>query len=220
MAETPQQRPRGRAIDLALANGNPLMLAALSEVIDRDQRFSLVFSTKSVEGLLQGLSRVPVSVAILDWALPGGGGEALIEQLRRLPTPPRVLVYATGSEADIARRAMAAGAAGLTRHDEPPERLLETAAALAEGRMVFPYIDVRSLGQDPIRSLTKRERSLLDALAKGLTNKELARDQEISINTVKFHLRNLFDKLGVRSRAQAIATYYASGEAKAPTPER
>ncbi|GAB5470674.1 MAG: response regulator transcription factor [Rhodospirillales bacterium] len=209
MAE--QEGAKGNPIDIALADGNPLMLAALSEVIYRDRRFSLVFTAKTAAGFLEGIGRVPVRVGIVDWSLPQGGGEALIEQLRSRPNAPRVVVYAGGNDAAIARRAMAAGAAGLARHDEAPERLLDTIAAVAEGRMVFPYLDVRSLGQDPIESLTRRERALLDALADGLTNKELAEQQGISVNTVKFHLRNLFEKLSVRSRAQAIATYYASG---------
>jgi two-component system, NarL family, nitrate/nitrite response regulator NarP len=50
----------------------------------------------------------------------------------------------------------------------------------------------------------------LEALSKGLTNRELARDLDISTNTVKFHLSNLFEKLEVRNRAQAIAFYYAN----------
>jgi two-component system nitrate/nitrite response regulator NarP len=58
--------------------------------------------------------------------------------------------------------------------------------------------------------LTKRERLLLEGLSKGLTNRELARDFGISDNTVKFHLSNLFEKLGVSNRTKAIAFYYAS----------
>ncbi len=76
--------------------------------------------------------------------------------------------------------------------------------------MVFPFLDVRELRQDPLYSLTERERSLLIALSQGCTNKQLAHDLGISINTVKFHLRNLFEKLSVTNRAQAIAFYYAS----------
>ena len=77
--------------------------------------------------------------------------------------------------------------------------------------MVFPYVDVRSLKRDPRESLTTREKALLVALAKGRTNTELATELGISINTVKFHLRNLYEKLGLRNRAQAIAFHYANG---------
>ena len=76
--------------------------------------------------------------------------------------------------------------------------------------MVFPFLDVRELQQDPIQQLSRRERVMLEALSKGLTNRELAKELDISINTVKFHLSNLFEKLSVRNRAQAIAFYYSS----------
>jgi two-component system nitrate/nitrite response regulator NarP len=76
--------------------------------------------------------------------------------------------------------------------------------------MMFPFTDVRALNQDPMAQLTQRERNLMAALSRGLSNKALADELAISVNTVKFHLRNLFEKLGVTSRAQAIALYYSS----------
>jgi two-component system, NarL family, nitrate/nitrite response regulator NarP len=88
--------------------------------------------------------------------------------------------------------------------------LLEACIAVSKGQMVFPFLDVRSLRQDPIDQLSRRERTLLEALSKGLTNRELAREFDISENTVKFHLSNLFEKLSVKNRAQAIAFYYAN----------
>ncbi|MEM6728666.1 MAG: LuxR C-terminal-related transcriptional regulator, partial [Pseudomonadota bacterium] len=81
---------------------------------------------------------------------------------------------------------------------------------VAAGKMVFPFLDVRKLQADPIDTLSKRERAMLEALSTGLTNKELSKELEISTNTVKFHLSNLYDKLSVKNRAQAIAFYYAS----------
>jgi two-component system nitrate/nitrite response regulator NarP len=77
--------------------------------------------------------------------------------------------------------------------------------------MMFPFVDVRELNRDPAAALTLRERTLLAALARGLDNKSLARELDISVNTVKFHLRNLYEKLNLSSRAQAIAFYYSSG---------
>ena len=80
--------------------------------------------------------------------------------------------------------------------------------------MVFPFLDVRKLQQDPIEQLSRRERALLEALSTGMTNRELAKEFEISANTVKFHLSNLFEKLSVKNRTQAIAFYYANRAAK------
>jgi two-component system nitrate/nitrite response regulator NarP len=73
--------------------------------------------------------------------------------------------------------------------------------------MVFPFVDIRKMRSDPLENLTLRERSLLSALGSGHTNSQLAKDFGVSINTIKFHLRNLFEKLDVRNRAQAIALF-------------
>lgn len=197
-------------IDLSLADGNPLVLQAMSELFDRDPRFSLVATSATAEGFLGAVMRVPVTVAIIDWNLPSLGGQKLIEVLRDQPRAPRIVVYGDDRGGEVARAAMLAGAAGFVARNVPVERLLDTCLAVAGGQMVFPFLDVRELQADPISQLTRRERTLLDALSKGLTNKDLARDFDISANTVKFHLSNLFEKLGVKNRAQAIAFYYSS----------
>jgi two-component system nitrate/nitrite response regulator NarP len=198
-------------IDIALADGNPLMLAALSDFIDRDKGFSLVATVASAEGFLSAVTRAPVAVGIIDWNLPVMGGERLLDTLRLRPSPPRMIVYGAPEEPEILRRAMAAGAAGFSPRHQSPEHLLVMARAVARGQMMFPFVDVRELNRDPTAALTLRERTLLAALARGLNNKALARELDISVNTVKFHLRNLYEKLNLSSRAQAIAFYYSSG---------
>jgi two-component system nitrate/nitrite response regulator NarP len=198
-------------INIALGDGNPLMLAALSDFIDRDKSFSLVTTAASAEGFLAAVTRVPVQVGLIDWNLPVMGGERLLDTLRLRPSPPRLIVYGVAEEPEILRRAMAAGAAGFSPRHQSPEQLLVMARAVAQGQMMFPFLDVRELNRDPASALTLRERTLLAALARGLDNKSLARELDISVNTVKFHLRNLYEKLNLSSRAQAIAFYYSSG---------
>lgn len=207
MAEHPQ-------IDVALADSNPLMLSALSEFFDRDPRFSLVTTAGTAEGFLEAVLRVPVAVGVIDWTLPMLGGEKLIEVLRVQESAPRVVVYSHSEGQDIPRKAMAAGAAGFCPRSEPAEKLLDIVNDVGRGKMVFPFLDVRELRQDPVHTLTAKERILLTALAKGSTNKQLAEEFDISVNTVKFHLRNLFEKLDLNNRAQAIAFYYSSVHAQ------
>ncbi len=199
-------------VDVSLADGNLLMLSALSETFERDGRFSLVSTTSTAEGFLQTVASVPGAVGVLDWGVPTLGAERVIRVLREQHAAPRIVVCAHGTVGEIPRRALAAGAAGFYSHAEPIERLLDAVAGVATGNMVFPYVDVREL-HDPMQSLTRTERALLASLSTGLTNVELAAEHAISINTVKFHLRNLYEKLGVRNRAQAIASWYASREA-------
>ncbi len=197
------------AVTVMLADSNPLMLTAMAEIFEKDPRFSLVATSSTAEGFLGAVMRMPVHVGVIDWNLPALGGARLIDILRAQPNAPRLVVYADDS-ADTPRKALAAGAAGFVARSESVERLLDTCAAVAKGQMVFPFLDIRSLQKDPIEQLSPRERSLLESLSRGLTNRELAREFDISANTVKFHLSNLFDKLSVKNRTQAIAFYYAN----------
>lgn len=199
-----------KQVSLALADSNPLVLGAMSEIFDRDPRFSLVATTATAEGFLGAVMRVPVDLGIIDWRIPALGGQKLIEVLRDQPSAPRLIVYGDDSRGELPRKAMIAGAAGFVARSTSVEKLVDTCLAVAAGQMVFPFMDVRELQTDPIQQLTRREKSLLEALAKGMTNRDLARDFGISANTVKFHLSNLYEKLGVQSRAQAIAFFYSS----------
>ena len=146
---------------------------------------------------------------VINWNLPALGGAKLIEVLREQANAPRIVVYAEDT-GDLPRLAMTAGAAAFAPRSTAAEKLLETCVDVAAGKMVFPFLDVRELQADPIHSLSRRERAMLETLSKGLTNRELSAELGISTNTVKFHLSNLYEKLSVRNRAQAIAFYYSS----------
>lgn len=196
-------------VTIMLADSNPLMLTAMAEIFEKDPRFSLVATSSTAEGFLGTVMRMPVQVGVIDWNLPALGGARLIDILRTQPKAPKLVVYADDS-ADTPRKALASGAAGFVARSESVDRLLETCVAVAKGQMVFPFLDIRSLQKDPIEQLSPRERTLLEALSRGLTNRELAKEFDISANTVKFHLSNLFDKLSVKNRTQAIAFYYAN----------
>lgn len=200
---------KAEPIDIMLADSNTLVLSAMSEIFDNDPRFSLVATSATAEGFLGTVMRVPVRVGVIDWRLPALGGAKLIEVLQAQTNAPRLVVYGDDS-GDLPRLAMSAGAAGFVSRSGPVEALLDTCADVAAGKMVFPFVDVRQLQQDPIHSLSRKEREMLEALAKGLTNRELSKELGISANTVKFHLSNLYEKLSVRNRAQAIAFYYSS----------
>ena len=76
--------------------------------------------------------------------------------------------------------------------------------------MVFPFIDVRQMQQDPMNTLSRKERAVLESLASGMSNRKLSKSLQISTNTVKFHLSNIYEKLSVKNRAQAIVYYYSA----------
>lgn len=202
-------------IDIMLGDANPLVLSAMSEIFERDPRFSLVATAATAEGFLGTVMRVPVQVGVIDWNLPVLGGAKLVEVLREQVSAPRLVVYGEDAQ-DLPRLAMTAGAAGFAPRSGDVDSLLSTCADVAAGKMVFPFVDIRDLQSDPMQSLSRKEKQMLQALSKGLTNKELSQELGISLNTVKFHLSNLYDKLSVKNRAQAIAFYYSSQMPNAP----
>lgn len=197
-------------VEIMLGDSNPLVLSAMSEVFERDQRFSLVATTATAEGFLGMAMRVPVQVGVIDWNLPALGAEKLTEVLRSQEKAPRIVIYGHDHDPSAPRRAMSIGAAAFVSRSAPTETLVQTCLEVADGKMVFPFLDVRDLRSDPISALSRKERAILEALSEGLTNKQLSNRLGISTNTVKFHLSNIFDKLSVKNRAQAIAFYYAN----------
>lgn len=203
-----------RAIDIVLAEKNPLLQSSLVKLFAGDERFCLVAVTADGERFLEAVERLPFDVGIVGWEMPYLDGRGVLQALRGRTDAPRIIVYTGSPNPDVPRQAMTLGAAGFCSKREPPEQLLDTILAVAAGRMVFPFIDVSSLASDPLAGLTPRERELLAALAGGLTNQQMASQLDISLNTVKFHLKNLFDKLGVGNRAQAVAFYLKGRESR------
>ena len=198
-----------KTINIILADPNPLVLSAMSEIFERDSRFSLVATSSTAEGFLGMVMRVPVDIGIIDWDLPALGGAKLIDVLRDQDTAPRIIVYGSGTN-NLPQIAMAAGAAAFASRSDNIDALLATCMDVYAGKMVFPFLDIRDLQNDPIQKLSRKERIILEAMSKGLTNRDLALELSISINTVKFHLSNIFEKLAVRNRSQAIAYFYSN----------
>jgi len=197
-------------VEIMLGDSNPLVLSAMSEVFERDQRFSLVATTATAEGFLGMAMRVTINVGVIDWNIPALGAEKLTEVLRSQEKAPRIVIYGHDHDPSAPRRAMSIGAAAFVSRSAPTETLVQTCLEVADGKMVFPFLDVRDLRSDPISALSRKERAILEALSEGLTNKQLSNRLGISTNTVKFHLSNIFDKLSVKNRAQAIAFFYAN----------
>ncbi len=197
-------------IRVAVADKNPLIRAALKQLLSEDDRFVLAHVASGCEEFLDNVDRDPVEVGVIGWIIGPCDGRFILDHLNNLTRAPRIIVYTGDNNSIVPAQAMRHGGAGFVSKSEQPEVLLDTISAVAAGRMVFPYIDVRRLYDNPLTTLTRRELEVLSDLASGRTNKQIARDLDVSLNTVKFHVRNLFQKLGVNSRGQAIAKYLKS----------
>jgi two-component system nitrate/nitrite response regulator NarL len=200
----------GKPIRVGIADKSPLMRAALKQLFSEDERIELISASENSEEFLKSVDPFPIDVAVVGWIIPPGDARFILDRLQTRKNPPRVIVY-TGFESDrVPLQVMAHGAAAFVSKNDQPVHLLDTIAQVASGRMVFPYLDVTQLNANPLSTLTKRELEILASLAAGRTNKEIASEKAVSTNTVKYHVRNLFEKLGVSNRGQAIALYLKS----------
>jgi two-component system nitrate/nitrite response regulator NarL len=199
-----------KPVELVIAEKNPLLQSSLIKLFDGDVRFRLLAVCADGERFVEAVERMSFDVGILGWEMPYLDGRGVLQTLRGRSDSPRLIIYTGSANPDVPRHSMVMGAAGFCSKNEAPQQLIDTVLAVATGRMVFPFIDVARLASDPFGGLTPRERELLAALASGLTNQLMATQLDISLNTVKFHLKNLYDKLGVSNRAQAVA-YFLKG---------
>ena len=197
-------------IRVGVADKSPLIQAALNHLLSEDPRFELVDVVAGGEDFLELIDRESIDVAVIGWVISPGDGKFILDQLRGRETAPRIVVYTGAPSSTVAPQVMAHGGAAFVSKSEQPDFLIDTVAAVAEGRMMFPFLDVREINQNPLGTLTRRELEVLSLLAAGQSNKQIADSQSVSPNTVKFHVRNLFEKLGVHSRSQATALYLYS----------
>ncbi|MDH4021198.1 MAG: response regulator transcription factor [Xanthomonadales bacterium] len=205
-----KQHDPSKPIRVGIADKSPLMRAALKHLFSEDDRLQLVSTSEDSDGFLKFLESVPMDVAVVGWIIPPGDARFILDRLQTRKNSPRVVVY-TGFESEtVPAQVMAHGGAAFVSKNEEPVHLLNTIVQVAGGSMVFPYLDVSLLNANPLSTLTKRELEILASLAAGRTNKEIAAEKAVSTNTVKYHIRNLFEKLGVSNRGQAIALYLKS----------
>jgi two-component system nitrate/nitrite response regulator NarP len=206
-AQPPANEPRPKVV---IVDKNPVVRAGLQDFIMRDGRFEVVGTLPTGSSFLAFAEQHPADIAIIGWALPDMTGAEILTTLRRRNTETRAIVYTGEPGKDVLRQAVRLGAWGFISKSDEPIVLLDAVAAVARGRMSLPYVDLQSLTSDPLGELTARERELLVALANGWTNLQIASRIGISRNTVKYHLKNLYDKLGVSNRAMAVALYMSA----------
>jgi len=195
-------------IRVLVVDDHPVVRAGLRAVLDASAQVSVVGEAADATGGEQIARETGPEVVLMDLNLGHGlDGIAAIGLLTRMPKPPKIVVLTTyDTDADVIA-ALDAGAIGYLLKDSPPDDLVRAIVAAARGETVLaPQVAavlVRRVSGVPV--LTAREIEILNLLAAGRTNRELARELFISEATVKSHLTNIYGKLGVESRAGAVA---------------
>ena len=199
-------------IDIVLVDKSPLVLAGLTKIFGDDQRFSIIATAADGERFMEAHERLAFDVAVIGWEMPYMNGRDVLNALKGVSHAPRIVVHTGSSKPGVARQVLQLGGAGFCSKQDPPQLLVDTVVSIAEGRMVFPFMNIDAPSNNALDSLTPREQDLLASLADGRTNSQIAAQFGISLNTVKFHLKNLYEKLHVNNRAQAVARYLADGD--------
>jgi DNA-binding NarL/FixJ family response regulator len=195
-------------IRVLVVDDHPVVRAGLRALLDASAQVCVVGAVADATGAERMTRETGAQVVLMDLNLgPGLGGIGAIGLLTRLPEPPKIVVLTTYDTDTDVIAALDAGAIGYLLKDSPPNDIVRAIVAAARGETVLaPQVAavlVRRVGGAPV--LTVREIEILNLLAAGQTNRELARELFISEATVKSHLKNIYNKLGVDSRAGAVA---------------
>jgi len=204
-------------IRVLVADDHPLMLESIVSRLDADPDISVVATAASGPQVLAQFERHRPDLVLTDFKMPGLGGPELVRGLRELDGNARVVFLTAYDDRALIESGIDAGAIGYLVKSIDGAELLAHVRAAATGARAYGREAVDALVakaerglRDPT-ALSAREREVLGELVGGLTNVEIAKQLNISPETVKSHVSRIYAKLGVRDRASAVRTAIAQG---------
>lgn len=202
-------------IRIIIADDHPIVRSGLLGLLATQADFEVVGEAANGREAVDVVRRTRPDVVLTDLRMPELDGVSAIREMCALLPTLRVLVLTTyDTDADILR-AVEAGATGYLLKETPREEVFAAIRATAQGKSVLsPSVASRLVGRardSGERSLSAREIQVLMLVAKGTSNKLIARDLEIGETTVKTHLLHIFAKLGVDGRTAAVTTAVERG---------
>lgn len=198
-------------IRIVLADDHELVLEGLRSLIEAEPDMEVLAVAKDGGQCLDTVDRIRPDVVVLDLEMGPMGGLQCLESLRTRHPGVHVLVLTAYSDGESMRAALEGGASGFALKTEPPQQTVASIRQVYRGQLVFPAAARRWLLRTPRPAEpsqpTDREMEILALVSEGLTNAQIARRLRVSDNTVKFHLQNIYLKLGVRNRTEAAAYF-------------
>ncbi len=202
---------------LLLVEDHASFRQTLALVFDQQPDFEVVAQAGSLGEARRVMSGCEADLGIIDLGLPDGEGVELIEELHEANPDFAALVLTASLDRAEHARAIEAGAAGVVHKAADVDEILETTRRLAAGETLISQEELVEMlliaGQSreeerearaSIEQLTRREMQVLQSLAGGLTNREIAERLHMSVDTERTHMMNILSKLGVHSRLQAL----------------
>ncbi len=193
-------------IRLLLVDDHPVVRRGLRGYLELEPDFTVVGEAGEGEEALRAIAETQPDVVLLDLKMPGLDGQGVLDRLQK--EGPRVLVLTSATDAERVPAAIAAGAAGFVYKDIDPDALASAIRTVHAGQMLLAPVAMRGLmsggaNAPSAPSLTPRESQVLGLIAKGQTNRQIARALGVSEKTVKTHVTNLLRRIGAADRTQA-----------------
>jgi two-component system, NarL family, response regulator NreC len=197
-----------KKIRVLLADDHAILRAGLRMLLDAQPDMAVVAEAADGQEAILRASGSQPDVAVVDLTMPGLSGVETLEGLRREVPSTRLLVLTMHDDPGYARLALAAGASGHVIKDADSSELLAAIRTVHRGR-TFVQVGadpgpVLAPALPPLPTLSPRERQVLELLAHGHTNREVADRLSLSVKTVETHRARLSDKLGLHSRADLV----------------
>jgi DNA-binding NarL/FixJ family response regulator len=203
-------------ITLAIIDDHQVLVETLKLVIQQEEDIEVVGEAGCCADGLELIRRVTPSILILDVGLPDGDGLSLVPKINNLSPDTNILILTSFSDEETLMKAIDLGVSGFVGKNQHLSELLSAIRQAAQGEIAIPAsLLLGLLGRKPRprqqavdlqnqETLTPREYEILNCLAKGHSATEIAALLNISPLTVRTHIRNLIEKLGVHSRLEAV----------------
>jgi DNA-binding NarL/FixJ family response regulator len=211
-----------KPVRLLIADDHPIVRAGFEGMLAEKPDLEVVGEAGNGEEAVRLADRLRPDVVLMDLRMPEVDGVEAIVRIKEDHPHVHILVLTTyDTDADILR-AIEAGATGYLLKDTPREELFRAIRAAARGEPVLaPSVTARLMQRAKTPSqaaLSGREIEVLELVARGKSNRELAKDLHLSEATVKSHLIHIFDKLGVTDRTAAVTVALERGILRLPSP--
>ncbi len=193
-----------KKIRILLVDDHAVIRMGLTTAASDAADMEVVAGVETGREAVEAFRRHRPDVVVLDLRLHGLGGIETMQALREEFKEVRILIFSSFAKGEEIFRAMKAGAAGFVLKDMPLERLLDAIRVVHRGEQYMPPEIAMRVGERLLAQLSPREIDILHLLGRGRSNKEIAAQLGVVEGTVKIHITNIFSKLGVNDRTQAL----------------
>lgn len=196
-----------------LVDDHPLLLKGLKQLLEFESDIEVIAEANNGPDAIRLAENLDPDLIVLDLNMHGMDGLETLKEMRKVGVTSRIVMLTVSDADEDVVEAISSGADGYLLKDMDPEKLLEQIRRALDGKMVLSEAITEILAtairkpaprqQADLNNLTNREYEILSLIAKGMSNKVIARELDISDGTVKVHVKHLLKKLGLRSRVEA-----------------